>query len=307
MADVDWYNVNANRHFPLVEAAETDASDAWPKSAIVDMGMMFGGLSEFDAVGDSMWLSRVEYDGSDITLVFLATPSGAMVEFTAVFDADPLVTPAGTIVDITTTANYGEGFVVVGDTAAIVTAMGGGASRTITAVAGGNAEVEPSRVSTQAGAVATSLTLVHMEPTRWVDSCSEDSSSELGLSSSSTPGNPLSSSSLSAFEDYITVISALDGGIFFADGYNVKVVLSESENSITFLAGIGLGEGEPCNWVDQGEPRCGDVIMAINGISAADNGTFTIQGGPGIAVIPYGEHGLFVGIGDVDDLYCESS
>lgn len=290
MSDLDWYNVNANRNFPFVVEPVLDTALPWPRDAVLDMGLILGGESEFDAVTDAVWLSRVEDDGSDITLVFLATPFGAAEEFVAVFDRTAAITPPGTIVDITATANQGYGFVVIGNVTNIVAAMDGDNSKAVTAkYGGGNVEVEPSRISTQYGSIVTSVDIIHQEPTKW------------DASYSST-----ADSSSASFEDWELVDAAIVDMLYFEDGYNSDVVLDEAQNSITIRAAIGAGLGQYCNWVDQGEPMCGDLIMSFNGILAANNGAFTLQGGPGVEVAPNGPNTLSVGIGDVMDLYCST-
>ena len=302
MADLNWYNVNANRDFPLVGIAELDGANLLPKSAILDLGLVMGGESEFDALADAVWLSRVEHDGSDITLTFLASPYGSQVEFTAVFTSNSAATPAGTVVGITSDTDQGYGFVVVGDVDELVLALDGDTSSVVTAAAGGNAEVEPSRIISQAGSIVTSVSALHRESTRWENLCASSSLSEPGDGSSVIP-----SSSEVWYEDLID--SGADGAeaLYFDDGYNTDIVLNTDENSITIRAGVGSGEGEPCNWDDQGEPRCGDVIMAINGISAADNGIFVLQGGSGIEIVPGDENELVVQVGSVSDMYCSST
>ena len=173
MPDIEWYNENANRHFPLVAPAETDLGGDWPKSGILDIGFMMGGESGFDEDTDVVWLYRAEYDGSDVTLTFLATPNEVTVEYTATFDGDPVVTVPGTVADIVADVDgHGYGFVVVGDVEEIIAAIDSGGSVLVTEkYEGGNSEVEPSRIVSQSGAVVTGVTVAHLESTRWVSPC----------------------------------------------------------------------------------------------------------------------------------------
>ena len=332
MSNIDWYNENSNRHFPLVPRDAGTGAAMWPKSAMLDMGIVLGGESEFTSETDYVWFERVERSGDYIILVFVSSTQPTL-EITATFDADPLVTPFGSIVDLVFEgSDQGHGFVVVGDTTVIAAFMAlnmgfedldedefesmtalefyalvpDESTLDVAIIGGGDVEVEPSRVSSQALAIVTTIDALHRPPTQWSSSC-EESSSDAG-SSSSDPGSSDSGSSSSdpGSSDFTEVIDGLVGPLFLDDGYNTDVVINEEENSITIRAAIGAGIGEPCNWEDQGEPWCWGIIASINGILASDNGSFTIQGGPGVEVVALGDHGLIVQIGNVADMYCST-
>jgi hypothetical protein len=90
--------------------------------------------------------------------------------------------------------------------------------------------------------------------------------------------------------------SSFVGDVKIKSGYNVNVVVSQNDNSITFTAALGSGEGEPCVEVPvyegeaspdssgllSGGPRCKDVIKSINGIGGR---VVTLQGGLGTRIV----------------------
>ena len=133
---------------------------------------------------------------------------------------------------------------------------------------------------------------------------SSSSDPEGSSSSSSDPGGSSSSSSDPSVEQYVVVESSIEGSLIFDDGYNTEIVISEADNAITVRAAVGAGLGQPCNWESQGEPMCGDLIVSINGVTAAANRTFIFSGGPGVEVVPYDDNTLIVRIGSVSDMFC---
>ena len=118
---------------------------------------------------------------------------------------------------------------------------------------------------------------------------------------------PFDGDSLPSYgEPLSTVINSIDlvGGINICPGYNAVVNISAADNSITFSAELGSGEGEPCSEVPlnplggssevppegsqllSGGPRCKDTIKTINGISGK---SVTIKGGAGVTVTSDGD------------------
>lgn len=87
----------------------------------------------------------------------------------------------------------------------------------------------------------------------------------------------------------------ISGNIKFKEGFNCSMLVNQADNSITLAAGVGAGEGEPCEEIPlytsetspdngnllSGGPQCKEVIKSINGISGR---TIQLQGGLGVRV-----------------------
>jgi hypothetical protein len=114
------------------------------------------------------------------------------------------------------------------------------------------------------------------------------------------PGCESSSSSSQPLPDIFVRDTCITGPIWFKEGYNCRIRQDSGRNTITIGAGIGLGEGEPCEEVPltaeeappgdspflTGGPGCNQVVQSLNGVGGADlvitaGAGYRIQADPG--------------------------
>ena len=131
------------------------------------------------------------------------------------------------------------------------------------------------------------------------------------------PGTPLidPSRTLSAANTRVTSVSALDsdnapagptltGLIFLQEGYNIEAVFSAFDNSVTFNAVKGAGEGFTCGDSPEGGSSCSSAIYGINGLKPNHAGNIIITGSGGITVAGSGNSVILSSNKNVDRPAC---
>jgi hypothetical protein len=138
-------------------------------------------------------------------------------------------------------------------------------------------------------------------------------SSQMSSSVSSSMSSSMRSSSSSSSDSQETVFvsaTCLRGDVSFKEGYNAVIRQENQRNAIIIGAGVGSGEGEPCEEVPvyddeappsgspflSGGPSCATVIQAVNGIGGPH---ISLRGGQGVTVTtdPEDENGILVTVG----------
>jgi hypothetical protein len=77
----------------------------------------------------------------------------------------------------------------------------------------------------------------------------------------------------------------LTGDVLTKEGFNFKTSILPTSNSLRLSAGVGQGEGIPCETVTPPDGECEDAVFFVNGLGPNEFGEFVIQAGPGIEVI----------------------
>ena len=279
MSDTDFYNRNLYRNYPLVDRAPYVLHADTPQKAVVDFSVVFMHNSGFDP-------SNVDHK------IYLRTAGSLAISFRVV--------ASGTNVDgidlgygglsITkyemqpfSYSNNGEllafGYVVFGDTSDLPLFPNNVSYVSTTPF------VEPRCIQVQKGHYVNKFTLANEARTTAIDRCTVDNNS----SSSST--------------DYAYIIApggeAIAGAVNFKEGYNTRVVVLPTINTIRFSARRGEGAGEACEEVprtweelhafEAGQTldkavRCNEVFNNINGIPPDISGNFTLRGGKGVEI-----------------------
>lgn len=294
MEELNWYNWNAHRDYPLDRKALLDSGQALPREMLLDAGFLFGPAAGFDPTtsllsvfnvyrNSASGLCRVRFYYSNDTVegylqgVFYTTPGAA--------------TPPGTIIPLTTlpAGLDVQGFIVLGDTSAFVPLIPATRGRYILGEDGDAIFVEPRCVQSLYNGAVTRVSMYRKESTRWAP-----------------PGEePAAETTIPVIRDLVG-----DPGLTVVKGYNVSVAFNVADNALEITAGLGLGLGQTCDTSSfAGEPFCGDLIASINGLPATGDGIFLIDGDNGveIAADPGDSHGIIVGLGDIGKVYCASS
>ncbi|MFA5525211.1 MAG: hypothetical protein WC992_00100 [Acholeplasmataceae bacterium] len=273
MADLEWYAENASRSFPLIEKAElVETGTELPNDLLLDFGVTLGAV---EASSYTICLTRCDLAATGAKLTF----AGSGTEFAAVIPGD---VERGDIIELEAVEGEGFGFVVIGSVSSLLAAMGEETGCNITAVTGGDAVIEPSRVASLYGLVVSSVSLRQLQRSQWAP-----------------PGE------IAAAQEYETVAEESTGSLYFSDGYNCEAQLRTADNAVVLTCGVGLGEGEPPAWDDLGEPMCGDLISDINGTTASPSGLFTILGLAGFQLVADGPNRLRLTVADLETLYCQ--
>lgn len=275
MASPNFYNENANRAYPFV----ADRTSSLPRDLFVDAGFVAGVLSRFDAAVDAVRLVRVSRTGSTFEVAF-ACDAPELFNVPLVFAFPLATTKYATLFNDTGDAGLSDssgvsdadecrtplwsGFVTVGDVAAFTTLLPGNGTVVFTDA------VEPALVRSLAASYVTKVGLANDDRSR--------------ASPPSACGEP----SVAADVPFVANTCTL-GRVVFAAGYNSTVRYSVAENSITFGAEVGAGQGEPCGEIPLyagdpggGGPSCGDVLRSINGRGGPNVGVY----GTGVTISP---------------------
>jgi hypothetical protein len=78
----------------------------------------------------------------------------------------------------------------------------------------------------------------------------------------------------------------ITGDIYWEEGYNTRIELSEAANQLRISAVPGAGAGYPCARRDTTRPWCDDILLALNGVYGDGTGGIELRGGRGISVEP---------------------
>lgn len=281
MARTTFYNDNKFRRYPFVSTAaiETapEAVDQVPDRLLVGAGFKVYAYSGFVEGQYTVWLSRVGYDSSNITLEFSSDAPGLdghPLTFTVARDAgettisfaDTLGTGVDPVAGGCTAQLLWMGFVVVGDTQALVDWAGSNPQTLVPE----QHTIEPGLIQNLDGAYVRSVNLANRRRVRTTD----------------VPG---------AERPILVNAQCLQGPIRFMEGKNCRIDYDLASNGLLFNAVVGGGEGEPCvelavvedeippddGSLLSGGPRCDETIKTINGVQGP---RISLRGAPGSGI-----------------------
>jgi len=260
MAYIDFYNLNANRFYPLV----VPVSGEYPLSGIdlrddliVDCGFTFGTASGFDVELHSVWLDHLETVGDNLKIVFKTdAPDIADKSFEFVRYKDAEVGEVE-FIELDGDPRLAIGFLVTDNVFAMYDFIGS------------DSIVEPPQIDPK----------ILVEPATIVSEYRHNITTlNVGNISRITSDNCCDDPSPIDDETVILEASGLTGAIFFEAGYNMNVAVSGIDNTITFTPGVGDGKGVYCG---DAHPlsgvKCGDLIYNLSGVLPADNGAMTVS------------------------------
>jgi hypothetical protein len=314
MPQPNWYNDNVNRAFPLeyktagVVVPDTGSVSMLqlPDDFIADCGFTIGPAADFKEGVDSVYLYEIRRIGDDVYFDFRTTEAN-MASYPLVFirsitaedysleylDSDHPSEKGSqaSISDSVGTAcrqPFWSGYLVTGDMSSVDSRLADGDS--ITNYSGTYAIVEPALIDNMSKSIVNSFELANADRTR--------STSPVGCTDPTWP-----------FVTGLVYESArcVQGDVKLKSGYNVKITVTPSSNTITLGAVLNAGEGQPCDEVKlfptetppigstngllEGGLLCNEVLRAINGVGGPD---FKIIGGQGVSVIPDPENNCIV-------------
>lgn len=274
-----FFNENENRAYPFTTGASNP-----PEALVVDAGFVAGPRSRFDSeVPHSVRLAGVRRAGAYFYLFFTSdAPELYGVTLTFVrhvgdddFSAES--TDSGTAGQSASSASFGRsvsasdsaanrvcdeplwsGFVVTGRMAAFAALLPGDGEVAYAAT------VEPALVQNLSEAYVTQFAVANTDRTRVAASveCGGDAEA--------------------ATDDEVihTNSTCVLGDVVFVAGYNCTVRQNREDNSITLVAVVGGGAGEPCEPVKtyalekrpdgsdllEGGPTCNQTLRSVNGL-----------------------------------------
>jgi len=301
MPNPGWYNDNQFRDWPFITRLQpigtdfehlSSSSDApvvdLPHSAIVD----FVAIMEIDAeyteeAGHFIYLYSIERAGTTFTFTFRSNApetGNYEVQFERdLTDPEFLMDWAEAVqlsAEPTDSLACGDeprwkAFLVTGNLVELGTEISSGETVTY---AKGLWQVEPSRVQSLKDSYLRGVNLGNLPRTQVTlpPGCSESGSAAIE-------------------EPYIDA-TCLAGDIKWTEGFNCSIRQDAGENAIVIGAGVGSGEGEPCEEVSlfagesppqlyspylSGGPGCGDILKTLNGVGGR---RITIKAGQGFRV-----------------------
>ena len=330
MAQTQWYNENRNRAYPFLQNTVGLNSNTFadlqelPDDILVDAGFSVGLYGEYDIKQDTVYLQEIKRQGDDVVFVFESTAPG-LEGYPLLFRVNINDAPYQTyfssnqpdsVNNTPATTMYGkryygkryygksywggqqtedtitesdipqscppviwDGFIVLGNPNKLATILE--ITQTVTRALTTVAVVEPSIILDRTNTYLNSLNIANEDRTRY------------------TPPSGCEPLSWRFPTGEVFVRdTCLQGHIKFKQGFNCRILQNNSNNSITFLAVAGGGEGNPCEEVPlfdgespavnginntfSGAPRCGEVLTSINGLNGPN---LTIIAGQGVSVI----------------------
>jgi len=296
-----WYNENASRDYPFINRAfpievamypgsSSAAPDRieLPQGVVLDFGAIMSPSANYGD-DDTVYLDSIQRDGGQFTFRFHTTAVGGdqyELRFTRQLsalenkidwkDAKLFGTaPSGDAVCDTDVV--WNGYLVTGDMTLLAPLISDGERLYF---AENLWRIEPSRIQNLKDSYVRAVHLANSPRTltEVPEGCSESSSSAENT-------------------DVIVQATCIDGDIKFKEGYNCTIRQDIISNSIIIGAGVGVGEGEPCDEVPlyddetapadspylSGGPGCGSILKALNGVTGRN---ITLLPGPGIRITP---------------------
>ena len=314
MPQPNWYNDNVNRAFPFeyktagVSVPDTGAVTMLqlPDDFIADCGFTIGPAADFKEGIDSVYLYEIRRIGSEVHFEFRTTEA-SMASYPLIFirsigaedysleylDSDH-PSERGSQASISDSVGtacrlpFWSGFLVTGDMSSVDSRLADGES--ITNSSGIYAVVEPALTDNMSKSIVSSFELANSDRTRATapDGCTD-------------PTWP--------FETGLVYESArcVQGDVKLKAGYNVKITVTPSSNTVTLAAVLNAGEGQPCDEIKlfptetpptgatndllEGGLLCNEILRAINGVAGPD---FKIVGGQGVSVTPDPENNCVI-------------
>lgn len=271
MAEFDFYNQNKGRLYPFVPTPDAKLHFTLgvdlPNEAILDANFVVGPLAEFVTDQHDVRLKTMLRAGNAITFVFETTaPSSSGHFFT--FTRDKNDTFATTDFTEADTPDFGVGFLVTGSLLVLHAALPEGI------------EVIPFTPTVEEDSV--------IEPAL-ILSRNKHSVQTLNVGNLPKP-SAISCCDTLPVPDLSTVVvetEGIIGEVALKEGVNVNISVAPDKPVITFRPEIGAGAGVPCgdiNEVPTAQPKCGDIIYSINGITPSPAGSFLLSAGNGFII-----------------------
>lgn len=302
MPATDFFNVNAHRAYPFLTGSVGQPADGpltlanLPPEVIVDAGFVMGPRSLFDHEEHTVRLTGISRSGDTFYFDFESDApamEGVVLTFIRELTDDKNLTEhldsgeegfseSGSEALDECDEPLWSGYLVTGDLAVLDTFLSGDGSVT------GSVALEPALLQNLAGSYVSSLSVANADRTRVTapEDCPEQ-----------TWPYPVGA----VFINQRCIIDE----VVFKPGYNCVIRQRDSDNSLTFEAAVGAGEGEPCAEVELfddetppddsdllgGGPRCNEVLRSINGRGGP---LLRLLGGQGATFIPLPEENKLV-------------
>ena len=298
MAAPSWYTQNANRAYPFLKGT-VHMPDNGPltllnvsNELVVDAGFVVGPKSGFETGTHSVYLARIRRSGSyfyfdfesdapalyGIPLTFSRHVDGPDYALEYV-DSGELglsatsLSGSGSFIREMCDEPLWSGFLVSGKMEALKLLLPGNG---VVYRANGACTLEPALVQNLARSFVTQLALANDDRTRVAAS---DDCPEVVFP---YPTDVVHTNDL-----------CLVGDLVFKPGFNAYI--RQGRNMITLGAGVGMGEGEPCEEVKlfpterppegsdllEGGPRCNETVRSINGVGGR---LFNLIAGTGVVI-----------------------
>lgn len=321
-----FFNDNCNRAYPFIaDSVRETTPDSWPLTMpqlpddfLVDAGFILSESSIFVAETDKIWLRRLWRDGDQLFFEFesnaaylLNTPllfqfdsndGDYAIAFASSDEPPPGVSESD---DVGCIPPLWTGYLVIGRVASILDRVPDGDGIVREPADEDSAIIEPALIQNLHRAQLQGITIGNADRTR-VDSAPEDCEQPVWT-----------------HEEELIFLDGpcLQGHIHLKPGFNCEILQSDTENKITFIAGVGSGEGEPCEEVPvfpgeqppvgqeegflSGGIACNDTVRAINGVGGP---VFNLLAGAGVAITPDPEnHRIIVDVNLRDLTVCAYS
>lgn len=304
MARPNWYNDNANRAFPFqtgtvgvkVPASGAVTMQELPDDFIVDCGFTIGPSASFVEGVDTVYLQKIYRAGSLVyfefrasgteissyPLTFVRTISDEEYSLEYLDSDNPSEVIGNSVSDSEGSAcrmPFWSGYLVTGDMSSIAARLSDGASIVRTS---SDAFVEPALVENMSNSIVNSFELANNDRTR-------------ATSAAGCPAVEWPFTTGLVYE----AARCMQGDVKLKAGYNARIRVQNTSNTIVLGAQIGSGEGTPCEEVKlfaeevpptgatnnllEGGELCNEVLRAINGVGGEN---FKIIGGQGVSITP---------------------
>lgn len=285
MPRTGFLNDNEYRAYPFVHKTSYAGADL-PLATIVDAGIIMGIDSEFDHEAHEIWLASIARVDSTFRFTF-ATDAPAAVNKPLVFvcgiNADEWSTIAAESAPVDGVCERSpvwEGFLVVGDLAALRAAIANNTTTTFPAKA---RLLEPGRTQSLVKSYVHAINIGNYS--RIMALPPEDCQNDV-------PDTE---------RDVITNAFCVQGNIRIKEGYNCRIKQTDRNNEISFTADVNAGDTDNTELCDHGGeiplyssepfdvttgfysggPACNEVISTLNGIGSAN---VNIIAGTGIKI-----------------------
>ncbi len=275
MAEVSFFSENLERAYPFIKA-----DDNPPATAVVDCGFIFAYGANADLATDKIYLKQLSRNGTTFRFEFRSTAVGlvdwSLTAYRQTDDPnfvteflDGQVEDGG---DVSNESDYSDdplacdnnsrwwGFVTFGDMERLAEGVDDGDTLVFTSTSGA---VEPALLQDQQQSCVTAINVANADRTR-----------------ATTPEGCKDYCWPFEVADVYVAARCIQGDVRLIAGYNCDI--RQTGTTITLSAGVGLGQGEPCEELPlvedeeapedyellSGGPACDKVLRTINGTGA---------------------------------------
>jgi hypothetical protein len=285
MPQLDFYNTNANRAYPLqaTDSEPTFGGVILPEGVLLDAGFLAGDEATVDVDDYVVRLVSIERTATELKFNFTIGVALSF-SFTRTLADKPGRTNYESAVE---GVEHGTAFLVTGELLAFFDSLPEGVH-----LADNECRVEESLFQALRFSAVRMISLAAQAALPWSSAayCAGEVSSEEA--------------------PYVLTGSGFVGSLKIKAGYNATIRQSTTDNSIEIGGLVGAGEGEPCGEIvlpvapdefvpptggQLGGVSCGEVVQSIGGVAPSPTGEFTLRGHNGIKVTPYpDEHKVVV-------------